>query len=486
MPGLDALERSVLDEVARQAMLDYGFTPDFPAEAQQEAAASSDAAPSAAGGIRDLRDLPWSSIDNRESHDLDQIEVLVRDPGGTRLYVGISDVSASVPQGAAIDGRARANTTSVYTGVHVYPMLPDRLSSGLTSLLPSELRRALVIEMLIDAAGELGDAAVYPALVVNHAKLNYPEVSAWLEGGAVPKEIAGSSELQQQIRDQDALASRLAAARKRAGAIDLDTAETRPVIDEHGAVTGLDAHTQDRAGALIEELMVAANRAVIKGLDAADRPSILRVVRPPERWDEIVAYAADRKVTLPAQPDSLAVAQFVDRMRAERPTEIREISLALIKLMGRGEYVAHRPGDPLIGHFGLAAGEYGHATAPNRRYADLVTQRLIGRAAAGDEPYSFEDLKAIAERCSLMESQAQKVERRVKKSIGAALVSDRIGDTFQGVITKVTDRQAFIRVFHPPLEGMVINGFAGRRVGDSVTARLASVDVKQSFIDFTM
>jgi VacB/RNase II family 3'-5' exoribonuclease len=480
---MNQVDRSLLERVARQAMLDYGFQPDTPPAAKAQAEAFQDGA--SGDGVRDLRHLPWSSIDNPESRDLDQIECLETVDGGTKLCVGIADVAGGVAAGSPIDNYAAGNTTSVYTGVHTYAMLPARLSFDLTSLVQDEPRRAVVVEVVVDGEGQLGHAEVYPALVENHAKLNYPAVSAWLAGGLPPPALCQDQDLIRQVRDQDALASRLAQARKAGGALDFETGEARPVLDEQGEVIGLEAHAQDRAGAIIEEFMIAANRAVVKLLDGAGLPAIMRVVRQPREWPRIVEYAAGFGGSLPDQPDEAALSEFVDRMRRERPREFHEISLSIIKLIGHGEYVAHKPGDKPLGHFGLALEAYGHATAPNRRYADLATQRLLAPLLSDAKAaYEMEDVEAIAQACTLMEKQADKVERRVRKSIAAALLSHRVGQTFQGVVTKASPGGAFVRIFHPPAEGMVVRGGTMLRVGDKLPLRLLHVDVEQSLIDF--
>ncbi len=464
-------------------MLDYGFTPEFPPEAAAQAEALPEQGPRA-DGVKDLSELPWSSIDNPESRDLDQIEVIQPAEDGSRLLVGIADVAGAVPVASPVDGYAGHNTTSVYTGVRTYTMLPGRMSFDRTSLVAGAPRRVVVVDMLI-RAGELVQASAYPALVVNQAKLDYPSVSAWLEGGALPQALAGRPDVQRQVRAQAALADELAATRRRAGALDFDTAETRPVLDEQGEVVGLERRRQDRAGAIIEELMIAANQAVVRELDRAGLPALLRVVRQPEHWDQIVEYARARGARLPNEPDSAALASFLERMRRERHGEFQEISLALIKMIGRGEYIAHHPGEKPVGHFGLATNRYGHATAPNRRYADLAAQRLLAPLLGrGRPPYSFVDLQAIAQRCSLMEKQAQKVERRVKKSIAAALLSHHIGQRFEGIVTKAAADACYIHVFHPPAEGMVVRGAERLRVGDKVKVRLVAVDVERSWIDF--
>ena len=478
-------DSQMLARVAEKAMIEKGFVPHPPPEAVAQAASAHpvDGVPA---GLKDLRALPWTSIDNPESQDLDQIEVAEAVDGGTRLWVGIADVDRFVARGSAIDRFAANNTTSVYTGARTFPMLPERLSFDLSSLLGNQVRAALVIETLVKADGTLGDGVCYPALVENKGKLDYPSVSAWLDGkGPPPGALAADAGLRAQLQLQDKLARTLADARRREGALDVDTAEVRAVVDAEGNVTGLVAHEQDRAGRVIEELMIASNRAVAHLCDRAGVPSIRRVVKQPERWARIVAYAAERGTRLPAAPSSLALSAFVDEMRRTRASEFAEISLALVKLMGRGEYVAHAPNQPDVGHFGLATMEYTHATAPNRRYPDLVTQRIL-KALAHQEhpPYSIGELGSIADRCSKMEAEADKVARRVQKSAAAALLAPDVGKSFDGVITGASDKGVFVRVMAPAVEGKVVRGERGLAVGQKVRVRLADVSVERGFIDF--
>jgi len=475
-------DSTVLVQVAERAMLAKGFVPHPPAEAMAEAERVSPAG--AEAGLRDLRSLPWTSIDNIESQDLDQIEVAEEVAGGVRLMVGIADVSHFVPPGSAIDIYAANNTVSVYSGVRTFPMLPERLSFHLSSLLAHEVRPAIVIETIVGDDGAIGEAKTYLALVENHAKLDYPSVSAWLDGGPRPA-VLDDPALEAQVRLHDRLSKTLGAARKKAGAIDVDTAEVRAVVDAHGQVTRLEQHVQDRAGKIIEELMVASNRAVAHILDQAGLPSIRRVVKRPERWARIVSYAAEHGATLPAVASSLSLAQFVDEMRRTRPEQFGEISLALVKLMGRGEYVAHAPHAPDIGHFGLATAEYTHATAPNRRYPDLVTQRSLRALALGQAaPYTFDELNTIAQRCSKMEAEAEKVQRAVQKSAAAQLLAPSVGHTFDGVVTGAGDKGVFVRLLSPCAEGKIVKHQEGLAVGQSVRVRLLDVSVEKGFIDF--
>ncbi len=464
-------------------MTEHGFLPAPPAAVVDEIAAKPAAVTT---GLKDLRELPWTSIDNPESQDLDQVEATEKVDGGVRLYVAIADVVGFVTRGSATDKFAGQNTTSVYTGARIFPMLPERLSFDLTSLLAKQPRRAVIFETVVRNDGSVSGGKLYPALIENHAKLDYPSVSAWLDGKAdAPANLADQPTLREQVQQQDQLSQVLAAARLRNGALDLDTAETRAVVDSHGEVTGFAAHRQDRAGRIIEELMIASNRTVARAIDLARFPSIRRVVKTPERWLKIVAYAAERGTTLPVTPSSIELSKFVIKMRDERPAEFGEISLSLVKLMGRGEYVEHRPGATEIGHFGLATDQYTHATAPNRRYVDLITQRLILAINRQETtPYRLDELAQIAAQCTKQEAEAQKVERRVQKSAAASLLSGRIGAQFEGIITGAGDKGTFVRVLGPTVEGKIVRGDSGLKVGDKVRVKLRDVSVEKGFIDF--
>jgi exoribonuclease-2 len=474
-------ECTQLAQIAERAMTDGGFVPYPPAQALAEAQASS-AAPDAAGA-RDLGSLPWTSIDNPESRDLDQIEAVESVDGGVKLYVGIADVEHRVPFGGPNDLFAGHNTTSVYTGARTFPMLPERFSFDLTSLVAGQKRLTVVIETFIGPDGTVKSGAVYPAITVNKAKLDYPSVSAWLDGKApAPPGLAGNPDLQKQVQIQDALAKSLASSRKRVGALDIETKEVQAVLSADGKVSGLVPHAQTRAGDIIEELMIASNTALAKELDARGQPSIRRVVKEPERWSKIVAYAAGFSVKLPDQPSAMELSKFADKMRRERSERFGEISLALVKLIGRGEYEAHVPGQDETGHFGLAAEAYTHSTAPNRRYVDLVIQRLVKKTRA----YSTAELAAVAQRCTDQEVAAKKVERQVQKSIGAMLLKHRVGETFAGVVTGASPKGTYARIFDVPVEGKIVAGDKGLKVGDAVRVRLSDVRVEKGFIDFTV
>jgi exoribonuclease-2 len=474
-------DSALLAATAERAMTAGGFIAHPPAQAMAEAQAAPQALD--AGGARDLSELPWTSIDNPESRDLDQIEAVEKVDGGLKLFVGIADVEHCVPFGGPIDLYAAHNTTSVYTGVRTFPMLPERFSFDLTSLLAGQKRLSVVIETFIAADGTVRSGALYTAVTANKAKLDYPSVSDWLDGrSAPPPGLAGSPELQEQVRLQDALAKSLNATRKRLGALDIETKEVQVVTDAGGTVMGLVPHPQTRAGDIIEELMIASNTALARELDARGQPSIRRVVKEPERWAKIVAYAAGFSVTLPAEPSALELSRFADKMRREKAARFAEISLALVKLIGRGEYEAHRPGQDETGHFGLAAQAYTHSTAPNRRYSDLVTQRLVKKTRA----YSFEELSAVAARCSAQETAAKKVERLVMKAAAAVLLRHRIGETFDGVVTGAGPQGTYARIFDPSVEGKVVHGDKGLHVGDRVRLKLVSAVVEKGYIDFAV
>ena len=468
-------------------MVREGFEPEFPAEVLRDVGAISGAATAAAGGaVRDLRALPWSSIDNPESRDLDQVEFAERlSNGDTRILVGIADVDSLVPAGSATDRHAARNTTSVYCGVTVFAMLPEKLSTGLTSLNEQVDRLAVVIEFVVAADGTIRSHDVYRALLRNTAQLDYPGVGGWLEGSSpAPAKVAASAALAEQLRMQDQVAQALRTRRQLAGALDLETIEATPKA-ENGVVTDLELRRKNRATDLIEDFMIAANVTMAGFLAGKGSSSIRRVVKVPERWDRIVALAQTLQEQLPAAPDSVALAEFLTRRRAADPEHFPDLSLAIVKLMGPGEYVMEKPGQPSQGHFGLAVQDYSHSTAPNRRYADLVTQRLLKAVQAGNPPaYDDAALAAIAARCTLMEDAARKVERTVRKQAAAELLAGRIGQSFDAIVTGVSPKGTFVRTLRPPAEGMVVRGQQGMDVGDRVTVKLMDTNPARGFIDF--
>lgn len=478
---------------AHAAMIEHGFQPDFPPGTDAEVAAiQAHPQTPAAPGAQDLRGLLWSSIDNDTSKDLDQIEWAERLPDGRiRVLVGVADVDARVTKGTVIDKHASSETTSVYTGVKVFPMLPAELSEGITSLNENQDRVAVVIEFSVDPAGTASDGKAYRALVRNKAQLAYNSVGAWLEGkGPAPAKVAASAELAAQLRLQDEAAKRMEGNRFQHGALDLETIETRPVMlgDQAVQIASLE---KNRATSLIEEFMIAANGVIAKTLEDAGLASIRRIVRTPKRWDRIVELAAGMGTTLPADPDSKALNDFLLAQRKKDPDHFPDLSLAVVKLMGPGEYVLVRPNEQSPGHFGLAVQDYTHSTAPNRRFSDIVTQRLIKAwSARAQQPYSESELDAIAQRCTLMEDGARKVEREMQKRIAAVVLHPRIGQSFPAIVTGVNQYGTFVRTLNPHVEGMLVNvGKPGSRridVGDRLTVKLVSTDPERGFIDFAL
>jgi VacB/RNase II family 3'-5' exoribonuclease len=474
---------------AHASMIEHGFQPDFPAGTDKELAAiEAHPEPPTVPGIQDLRKLLWSSIDNDTSKDLDQIEWAEQLPDGRiRVLVGVADVDARVAQGTILDGHAKSETTSVYTGVKVFPMLPAELSEGITSLNENQDRVAHVIEFSVDSSGTASDGKVYAALVRNRAQLAYNGVGGWLEGtGPAPAKVAASADLAAQLKLQDKAAQWMVGGRFQHGALDLETIETRPEM--HGDQPVDIVHQQkNRATSLIEEFMVAANGVVARSFETAGVASIRRIVRTPKRWDRIVEVAQGLGTTLPAQPDSKALNDFLLAQKAKDPDHFPDLSLAVIKLMGPGEYVLVKPNEPSPGHFGLAVQDYTHSTAPNRRFPDIVTQRLVkALLAKAPPPYSENDLNAIATRCTLMEDNARKVEREMQKRIAAVVLHPRIGQSFPAIVTGVNQYGTFVRTLDPHVDGMVVQGGKGLDVGDKVTAKLVSTDPQKGFIDFAV
>jgi exoribonuclease-2 len=477
---------------AHAAMVEHGFQPDFPAGTDtQLAAIQAHPETPSIPGIKDLTSLLWSSIDNDTSKDLDQIEWAEQLPDGRiRVLVGVADVDARVKIGTVIDTHARSETTSVYTGVKVFPMIPAELSEGITSLNENEDRVAHVIEFSVDSAGTASDGKVYAALVRNRAQLAYNSVGAWLEGaghdgtGVAPAKVAASADLAAQLKLQDSAAQRMVGGRFQHGALDLETIETRPEMTGDQPVE-IVRQQKNRATSLIEEFMVAANGVVARTFEAAGVASIRRIVRVPKRWDRIVEVAAGLGTTLPEQPDSKALNDFLLAQRQKDPDHFPDLSLTVIKLMGPGEYVLVKPNEPSPGHFGLAVQDYTHSTAPNRRFPDMVTGRLMkALLAKAPQPYSEDDLNVIATRCTLMEDAARKVERDMQKRIAAVVLHPRIGQSFPAIVTGVNKYGTFVRALDPHVDGMLVQGGKGLDVGDKVTVKLISTDPQRGFIDF--
>ena len=466
-------------------MLDAGFQPDFPEIVSREIQ-SLRPAPTGIQGVRDLRSLLWSSIDNDTSRDLDQIEYAEKLPdGAVRLLVGIADVDASVPRGSATDAHAASETTSVYTGVATFPMLPPELSTDRTSLLDAQDRVSIVIELHVLGSGVVDARAVYPALVRNKAKLAYSSTGAWLESnGPLPPAAASVPGLEAQLRLQLETSEKLHGLRTQHGALSFASSEPTAVM-ENDQVKDLKASVHNAAEDIIESFMVAANVAMAQLLKQKGSLSIRRVVRVPKRWDRIQTIAASFHVKLPDSPDPRALSDFLKARQAADPEHFQDLSLSVIKLLGPGEYIVEPPGAEHEGHFGLAERDYTHSTAPNRRYADLVTQRLLKasmNSVAG--PYSEAELNSIAAHCTERENAARKVERLMHKILAACLLSHRIGEIFDGIVTGASPKGTYVRLLKFPAEGLVVRGAKGIDVGDKVRVRLASVNVDKGFIDF--
>ncbi len=475
-----------LQATAREVMIAHGFEPDFPPQVPQQLASLKAHPPQIAptDKIRDLRNLLWSSIDNDTSRDLDQIEVAESASNGdVKVMVGIADVDTYAPKQTPIDQHAARETTTVYTGIRNFPMIPEDLSTGQTSLLENVDRLGVVIEFVVDTAGGLKTTDVYRAVVRNKAQLQYNSCGAWLEGkAAAPPKVAASSDLQAQLKLQDEVAQRLKQQRVEHGALNLQTDEVYPLVLNQQVVDVV-RQQKNRATDLIEDFMIAANGVVARLL--ANVSSLRRIVRTPERWDRIMQLAASKGEKLPAQPDSKALNDLLLRRKAADPDHFADLSLTVIKLLGPGQYVLERAGEAAPGHFGLAVQDYTHSTAPNRRFADVVTQRLIKAMLAGQpNPYSDDELTAVAANCTQKEDAAKKVEREMSKRLSAVAMQHRIGEIFDAIVTGVTDRGTFVRVLQPHVEGLLAQGDQGLDVGDKLRVKLVRTDVQKGYIDF--
>jgi len=478
--------RDQLRAIAVEAMRARGLDPEFPLDALAEAGAVSGAPRSTEEPVRDLRSLLWCSIDNDDSRDLDQLSVMTIATDGTRrLLIAIADVAAVVHQASPLDRHAGINTTSVYTPAIIFPMLPERLSTDLTSLGESDDRLALVVELALAPDGSVKESDIYGASVRNRAKLAYNGVDAWLAGtGPLPPAAAAVPGMDDQLRRQDQAAEALGRLRHEHGALPFESSEVQFEFEDD-TVREMTGREANRAKALIENLMIAANGAVARFLDARGFPSIRRVVRSPERWERIRAIAGRYGDELPPAADSKALAGFLDRRRQAAPADFADLSRTIIRLLGSGEYVVDPPGADSPGHFGLAVRDYTHSTAPNRRYPDLITQRLLKAALAQHPcPYPIDELEQLASHCTRQEDAASKVERQVRKSAAALVIASRIGDRFDAVVTGASPKGTYVRIASPPIEGRVVKGERGLDVGDRIRVQLASVDVERGYIDF--
>jgi len=482
----DRQHRTLLQNIAHRVMLERGLLPDFSPEALAELARIQAPAQGDGASLRDMRDLLWASIDNDDSRDLDQLTVAgTASAGALKIFVAVADVDSLVGSGSALDEHARHNTTSVYTAAEIFPMLPEKLSTDLTSLNDNADRLSVVVEMTVASDGSVQGSDVYRARVHNHAKLAYNRVGAWLEGrDAPPEAVASVDGLAENLRTQDSVAQNLKNFRHIHGALTLDTLEAKPLFDGD-EIRDLEVQQKNRATEIIEDFMIAANGVTARYLTSKGFPSIRRVVRTPKRWDRIVEIAAEHKYILPDMPDSKALEGFLVKAKADDPLRFPDLSLAVIKLLGSGEYVAELPGEVAPGHFGLAVKDYAHSTAPNRRYPDLVTQRLLKAAIDGKAvPYRKDELDLLAAHCTEAEDVVNKVERQVGKSAAALLLESRIGEKFDAIVTGASDKGTWVRLLSMPIEGKLVRGYEGLDVGNRTRVELISVDVQQGFIDF--
>ena len=468
MTTTDGQHRITLQRIARRVMIERGLLPDFSPQVLTELGKIQTSAPADGGQVHDLRHLLWASIDNDDSRDLDQLTVAEAMPGNNvKILVAVADVDSVVKDGSAIDGHARHNTTSVYTAATIFPMLPEKLSTDITSLGFSADRLAVVVEMVVGNDGLLQDSNIYRATVRNKAKLAYNSVAAWLDGnGKMPEAVAAVQGLDENLRIQDAVAQKMKALRQTHGALTFENLETRPVFDGD-AICRLETEKPNRAKDLIADFMIAANGVTARYLSAQKLPSLRRVVRTPKRWDKIVELARQHGFDLPEQPDPKPLDEFLVKQKAADPVRFPDLSLAIIKLMGPGEYVADVPGESIPpGHFGLAVADYTHSTAPNRRYPDIITQRLLKAALNGQKaPYSNDDLAALAKHCTEEEDAAKKVERQVGKSAAAMLLESRVGEKFDAIVTGAAAKGTWVRILESSCGRQIGTWLPGCRCG---------------------
>jgi exoribonuclease-2 len=480
---------SWLDGKAHQAMLANGFEPEFGPDVERQVAdLRSDGGQTVDGEIRDLRDLLWSSIDNDTSRDLDQIEWAEQlDNGDIHVLVGIADVDAAIKKDTPIDVHAAKNTVTVYTETEIFPMLPEELSTDLTSLNENEERIAIVADMTVKENGDVPQSTFYQARVRNRAKLAYESVGDWLDGKTeVPGKITATQGLKGQLELQQKAALRLQAYRTAKGALQFESVESRAVM-ENGEVKGIRSVEPNAARKLIENFMVAANVEMAEFIEAHGRASLRRIVKIPLHWDGIVTLAAEYGELLPTEPDQPALAAFLDKRRSADPDHFPDLSLSIVKLIGSGEYVVERAGEDTGGHFGLAVRDYAHSTAPNRRYSDVVVQRLVKAVIANQpEPYSPDGLDTIARHCNVQEKAARKVERKMRKIVAASVMRRHIGETFDAIVTGDTPAGVFARILRPPVDGRIVRGQDRVRVGDKREVKLLSANTENGYIDFAV
>ncbi|EFB41074.1 RNB domain-containing ribonuclease [Parachlamydia acanthamoebae] len=472
-----------LDQVAHQVMLDHGFIPDFSPPVLNELDHIKEA-PAPLPSYKDLRHLLWISIDNIDSKDLDQLTYAEPMQNGKthRLYVAVADVSGTVQKESLIDLQAQNNTTSIYTPSVIFPMLHPKLSTDITSLNPQVDRNAVVVEMEIDEAGKFELLDVYLANVHNHQKLAYPTVSEWLEHGKPLQSV--SPEVHEQLKLQDLISNKIQQFREQLGTLNFDTIEVKPILENHIPVA-LSKVVSDRGHTLIENCMIAANSCLSKYLISQKVPILKRIVKKPQRWEKIVEIAKIHDVSLPHEPNAKALQNFLLQQQKQDPLRFPDLSLTIIKLIGRGEYVPSYPGNEAPGHFDLALEDYAHTTAPNRRYPDLIMQRLLKSFLQKQNPsYSDAELQTLAQHCTKKEEDANKVERHLKKSAAAMILKNQIGQIYSAIVTGASSKGTWVRLLDPPVEGKLVSGFKHLDVGDTIEVELLQVDVAQGYIDF--
>ncbi len=478
--------RITLRQIARRAMISRGLEPDFPSALLNELKGITFPATCKPDTTKDMRGLKWCSVDNADSLDLDQLTYAEQLPDNkVRLLVAIADVAALVTPQSNIDHHARQNTASIYTVAQMFPMLPEKLSTNFTSMRLGEDRCAVVVEMIVGDDGAVQQSDVYCATVFNYAKLQYESLGAWLEGdGPVPSEVRNVEGLAENLQLQDRIAKKMKELRYEHGALEFETIEARPVFDGD-SLSEMKAEHKNRAKNLIEDFMIAANGATARFLEDKNFPSLRRVVRTPKRWDRIVELASEHGFSLPEMADSKSLSAYLKFIKQNDPQHFVDMSISVLKLLGAGEYVVEIPGSTSEGHFGLAVKDYTHSTAPNRRYPDLVTQRLLKSAIAGHSvPYPVEQLEEIAHHCTVKEDDARKVERQVEKSAMAILMEHRIGEVFEAIVSGASPKGTWVRLFHPHVEGKLVDGFYGLKVANKLKVRLIQIDVEEGFIDF--
>lgn len=476
--------RQKLQDIARNVMMEHGLEVDFSPAARAELEGIH--TPAVVAEARDLRDLLWCSIDNDDSRDLDQLSVAEALPDGTtKVLVAVADVDALVHKNSAIDKHAQKNTTSIYTAAIIFPMLPEKLSTNLTSLNFDEDRVAMIFEMIVDAEGAVTASDIYRATVRNKAKLAYASVAAWLDNtGPMPDPMAAVAGLPENIRLQFAVAEKLREVRHKRGSLDFETIETHPVF-EGDELVDLVLEKRNSSKDIIEDFMVAANGVSARFLASKNLPSLRRVVKVPKHWDLIVELAGTYNYRLPEKPDSKALDTFLIQQRDEDPLRFPDLSLNVIKLLGAGEYSVELPGGKTEGHFGLAVKDYSHSTAPNRRYPDILTQRLLKAALAGEKPpYTLEELEELALRCTTCEDAAKKVERQVRKSVEAILLQRRVGEHFKALVTGVNEHGTWVRLLDVPVEGKLMESTQQLTPGQELHVELIDTNVERGFIDF--